>query len=176
MAELTVADLQDTYIKLAKKAKCFASPEHGDKNKPVWFEKQEGEIAGKLFSYVTKNPSTGKPYKHIYLMFKVNDDYSTGSKSYFIRLEKKMIVWAFTKQQLIQKSQANMSLFDKFVDDMERAAQDYIDDVKANVESGLKTGLAIVAGVFLTVFVIVPEIKFRRLKSTAKEIIREAKN
>lgn len=180
MAELTVADLQDTYIKLIKKAKVYAYPEHGEKGTPVWFEKQAGEIAGKLFSWVEKNPSTGKKYKYVYLMFKVNDDFvNVNAKSYFIRLERKQIEWAFTKQELIKKSQANMSEIDKFIDNLERniteTVSDYVDNVTSYVKSGILTGGGIVAAVLIGTFVVVPYFKYRVLKSTAKDLIKEAK-
>lgn len=179
MAELTVADLQDTYIKLIKVSKVYATPEHGEAGKPVWWTKNAGEIAGKLYSWVDKNPSTGKKYKYVYLMFKLNDDFNANTKAYFIRLEKKQIEWAFTKDQLIKKSQANMSDIDKFIDDLERniteTVNDYVDDLTGYVKSGLLTGGGIAATVLLFSFVIVPYIKFRILKSTARELIKEGK-
>jgi len=176
MAEITVADLTNTYIKLSKPANCYESPEAGDKGSPVWFTKSAGDIGGKLFSWIEKNPGSGKKYKRLYLMFKVNDDFNnTNAKAYFIPVSKGMINWEYTRQQLIAKAQINMSAFDKFVDDIERNIQEWADGVVAYAKSGLITGLSIVAGVLLFNFVIIPELKFRRLKSTAKELIKEAK-
>lgn len=180
MAELTVADLQDTYIKLSKSAKIYSLPSDGEAGKPIWWTKQAGEIAGKLYSWINKNPSTGKKYKYVYLMFKINDDFdNVNAKSYFIRLEKNQINWAFTKEQLIKKSQANMSEIDKFIDDLERniteSVTNYVDDLTGYVKSGLLTGGGIAATVLLFSFVIVPYVKFRILKSTARELIKEGK-
>ncbi len=175
MAELTVNDLQDTYIKLSKDANVFLSPSDGEKNKPVWFVKSAGSIAGKLYSWIDTNPATGKKYKHIYLMFKINDDFSANSKAYFIRISKKLIVWEFTKSELLKKRQLNMSFFDKFVDDIERGINDYVEDVKNQAKDGLKTGLLAAGGIIITYLVVVPYIKFRIIKSTARELIKEGR-
>ena len=174
--ELTVEDLTGTYIKLAKDANVFQFPQHGELNKPVWFVKRKGEIAGKLYSWIdARKPNYGSPFgKYVYLVFKVNDDFANG-KNYYIRIEKKMIDWNFTKEQLLQKRQANMNFFEKFVDDAERSFEEWKDGVVSDVKSGLVTGLSIVAGLFLTVYVVIPEMKFRRQKKLFIDVAKELK-
>jgi hypothetical protein len=174
MAEIKPQDLVYTYIKLSKSVAVYTTPEAGDSNKP-WFTKQAGEIAGRLFSWVDTSPITGKKYQSLYLMFKVNDDFSNTSKPYFIKLQKEVIDWSFTKYQLIQKGQADMNFFEKFIDDIENKAIDYGNDILNYGKSGLKWGM-ILGGIYLFIgAVVIPELRFRRMKSTAKELIREAR-
>ena len=174
--DLTVNDLQDTYIKLNKDVKVFQSPSDGEKNKPVWFTKSAGSIAGKLYSWIDTNPSTGRKYRYVYLMFKLNDDFAANTKAYFIRIEKKLISWEFTKQELIKKRQSNMSDFDKFVDDIERSVNNYVQDIQNTVKDATKIGLLAAGGILLTYLVVVPYIKFRIVKSTARQLIKEGRS
>lgn len=168
-------DLVYTYMKLTKKVSVYASPEIGDAGKPVWFEKQAGEVTGRLFSWIDTSPTTGKKYKSIYLMFKVGDDFSNGVKPYFVKFEPKIVDWAFTKQQLIEKGQADMNFFEKFVDDMENTAIDYGNSLIDYAKDGLKLGIPLAAlGAFI-VLVVVPYAKFRFIKSQARELIKEVK-
>jgi hypothetical protein len=176
MAEIKPQDLVYTYMKLTKKVSVYASPEIGDAGKPIWFEKQAGEVTGRLFSWIDTSPTTGKKYKSIYLMFKVGDDFSNGVKPYFVKFEPKLIDWAFTKQQLIAKGQADMNFFQKFVDDMENKAIDYAKDIYNNyVVPGFKTGLVLSAIGAIIVLVVIPYAKFRFIKYQLKDVIKEAK-
>jgi hypothetical protein len=173
--DLTVEDLYGTYIKLAKDTNVFLYPQHGEKNTPVWFTKRKGEIAGKLFSWVdAKKPNYGNAFgKYIYLVFTVNDDIN--GKNYYIRIEKGMIDWEFTKAELLKKRQANMNLFEKFKDDLELSFEAWKQDVVDNVKSGLFTGGAIAAGILLLKFVIIPEVRFRRTRKMIIDVVKEAK-
>lgn len=174
MAELTVEDLVGTYIKLSKDAPVYASPYDAEAKRNVWFTKKSGEVGGKLYSWIdAANPHYGSPWgKGVFLMFKSNDDFDYG-QSYYIRVNKGLINWAFTKEELIKKRQADMNFFQKFVDDLERSLQEYEDGVVANVKSGLITGGIIVAAVLAFNFIIIPEIKFRRTKRLVMTAARE---
>lgn len=175
MAEIKPQDLVYTYIKLTKKVKVYDSPENADANKAAWFEKQAGDVTGKLFSWIDTSPTTGKKYKSIYLMFKVNDDFSNGVKPYFVKFEPKIIDWQFSKQELIKKGQADMNFFEKFVDDMENKAIDYGKELLSYGKSGLTWGLTLGGIVLFFGLVVIPELKFRRLRSTARELIKDAR-
>lgn len=175
MGAIKPQDLVYTYVKMTKRVKVYDSPESGDANRAAWFEKQAGDVTGKLFSWIDTNPKTGVKYKSMYLMFKTNDDFTTGVKPYFVRFEPKIIDWAFSKQELIKKGQADMNFFEKFVDDMENKAIDYYNELKDYATSGVKWGLVLGGAVLFVGFIVIPEVKFRRLKSTARELINESK-
>lgn len=174
MAQIEAKDLVYTYVKLTKRVNVYESPEKGDQN-TVWFQKQAGEVTGKLFSWIDKNPSTGAKYKSMYLMFKTNDDFSVGVKPYFVKFEPSLIDWSFSKQELIKKGQADMNFFEKFVDDMENMAIDYGNSILDYGKSGVKWGL-ILGGIYLFIgAVVVPYAKFRFIKAQARDLIKEAK-
>ena len=108
-------------------------------------------------------------------MFKTNDDFSNGVKPYFVKFQPSLIDWNFAKQQLIAKGQADMNFFEKFVDDMENKAIEYGKSLLGFATSGVKWGLILGGTVLFVGMVVIPELKFRRLKSTAKELINESK-
>jgi hypothetical protein len=167
MAELTVADIVNTQIKLSKKAACYQTANDAFSKKNVWFEKQVGEWGGKLFSWVTKG-------KQILMMFKTSDDFQNG-KSYYIVLEKGLINWQNTRFELILKRQENMTSFDKLVDDIERDLKEYADNIVSNVKSGLIVGGSIAAGILIWKFVIVPEFRFRQTRRLIRTAAQEFK-
>jgi len=175
MAAIQPQDLVYTYIKLNAKVNVYETPENGDNGSPVWFQKQTGEVTGRLFSWVDTSPATGQKYKSLYLMFKSNDNFDTNSKAYFVKFEPKIIDWNFTKQQLIEKGQADMSFFGKFVDDMENLAIDYGNNLIDYAQSGLKWGLILGGIVLLFGTVIIPYTKYRVYKGAARDLIKEAK-
>jgi hypothetical protein len=168
-------DLVLTYVKLSKRAAVYETPELGDKGGPVWFYKEAGQVTGKLFSWVDTSPTTGAKYKSMYLMFKSGDDFTAGVKPYFVKFEPKIIDWNFSKQQLIAKNQLDMNFFEKFVDDMENMAIDYGNGLLDYAKSGLKWGVIIGGTVLFFGTVVIPYIKFRVLKSTARDLIKEGR-
>lgn len=177
MAEITMNDLKETYIKLKKDVPVYTHPLKGDQGAAVWFMKKNGEIAGKLYWWITpQNPMQFTGIKNDYMIFKINDDFNNQSAPwYFIKFDKSLIDWDFSKQQLQQKQYADMSLWEKFVSDMEKRATDYTNNIKDYVQSGVKTGLAIVTGVLAVKFILIPFIQYKVLKSTARDLIKEAK-
>jgi membrane protein insertase Oxa1/YidC/SpoIIIJ len=181
--ELTLENLVNTYITVTKTVKVYESPANGDAGKPVWFSKYANENAGKLYSWIDKNPSTGKKYKYVYLMFKLNDDFNTGTKAYFIRLEKGIINWEATRQELLKKKELetpkDWNAFFGWANDVESkitaTVTDYVENIKDTVNNALGWGLGIAGGVLFINFVLIPEIRFRRQKAALTQIIREAK-
>jgi hypothetical protein len=173
MAAIKAEDLIYTYIKLTEKVSVYESPEIGDKLiGKVWFTKNAGDVTGKLFSWVDTSPVTGKKYKNIYLMFKVNDDFSQGVKPYFVKFKPKLLDYNFTKQQLIQKGQADMNFFQKFIDDTENWA---IDFAKGTLLPFAGVGVGLVGLYFGVTYILIPYLQFRFVKSQVKQVIKDVK-
>lgn len=177
MAEITMLDLKDTFIRLTKDAPVYTTPWNGDKGAPIWWTKKKGELAGKVFMWISPSaPMQFGGIQNSYLIFKVNDDfYNPNAVWYFIRFDKGMIDWDYSKKQLAAKQYADMSLWEKFTQNMEASVKEWKDGVVKDVKNGLVTGLSIVAGVLLLRFVVIPYTQYRVLKSTARDLIKEAK-
>lgn len=139
---ITMNDLKDTYIKLVKDVNVYYTPKGGDNGSPVWFTKKSGQIAGKVFMWIEPNaPGDFGRIQNAYLIFKINDDfYNPNAPWYFIKYDTGMIDWEFSRKQLAAKQTADMSLWERFVSQMETN----LTEVQGYVQNAL-----VVGGVFL---------------------------
>jgi hypothetical protein len=131
--------LVNLYLKLNKDANCYALP---SKKEKVWFKKSKGEIAGKLFSWIENEEG-------VFMMFKVNDDFSTIKPytSYYIPLQSKQIEWSSVKTQLDTKRRSEMQFYDVWFEDLEKAVEDYENKLLDGLKTGLYWGAVLVIGV-----------------------------
>lgn len=140
-------------------------------------DKEKGELAGKVYMWVT--PQASLQFANIqnsYLIFKIGDDfYNSNAQWYFIKFDKGMIDWDYSKTQLAAKKYADMSLWEQFTQKMEQSVTDWKNGVVADVKSGLTVGLSIVAGVLFLRFIVVPYTQYRIVKGAARDLIKEAK-
>ncbi len=159
--KLLVSDLIDTYLKCTKPAKVYTGADVRLKKskRKVWWTYQAGDIIGKLYAWVLNEQD------EIFLMFYVNNDLN--QKPYYIKLEKKMIDWNFTYKQLEAKRLSNLSWFDKWVEDIEAAAED-------SFKKSLGIGAAIL-GAYLLFEYIKYEISIRRVERVIKTAAGEFK-
>jgi hypothetical protein len=173
-----LSTLNGLYMKVSKDVQVYEFPTASRKWNG-WIMKK-GSNAGKLNMWIAQHmfdPAPSPPIDGIWFEFFVNDirDFTNG-KRYFIKFDPNMIDWEFTKTQLTAEKRANMTFYEGIFNDLEKDYTEWKDNVVDNVKNGIFTGLAVAAGMFLTVFVIIPEIKFRRQKAMFVDVAKALKS
>lgn len=166
---ITVDALFDTYLKAIKPVNCYWATEL-DKprsQRAIAFKYNAGDIVGKLYSFVKAN-------NKYFLQFYVNANPSNAT--YYIELTKGTFDWDFSRQQLERKCNESLTFFGKFASDMENKAAEYIETVTTTLKKGATTAAMILGGFVLVKYILIPELKFWRLKkaitSTTRDVIR----
>jgi hypothetical protein len=166
MTDYRLNEMFDLYVKVSKNVNVYRGSEIGKEKKTVAWTVKSGQVAGKLYSWVTEK-ETGR----IYMMFLINDDIL---KAYYIELEPRMINFEHFEMQLTAQKKAALSWYERIWYDFEESVTAYYNEVVDAAKSGLQTGLVIGAvvliGVPLLKYYLVQRSVERLVKTAAKEL------
>ena len=172
---LPVASLIDLYVKGYGTIDVYWSPQDGEKGKPIAWKVKEGQVIGKLDSWIDlANPNYGSAAgKNMYLMFYGTAE--THGKSFYVKVKKNTFNWAYVQTQIDSNRRAQMSWYGKWFEDLEKEIVAYGEELKNAAWEGLGIGLAIVGTLLTVKYIIIPEMQVRRIERGLTKVVREAR-